>query len=398
MFVHLKMNFSYFILTLLVIKSKCQKKSSTTGGLKWVTFNQWHEMPGGVAENPSVQLSPYGGDICSIDHDGCWQGGTLSIRGMLKVVLLLEAGWKYSNETDGGWHESKDITLRGSDGGTCQVAPLDWESGISSNFGRNEAVKILVNPGRSVKWNLVDWDWEKSKGPLPKSAVYIDEKEHCKNVVTAYTDCYYCRPNKLTPSQRAKDGYVYYYDNGAKYDSNEYKILIEEGIKKYELISLELEESSALEEVKTISKTSDQLNPGRSAVEYEEILSLEVTESSSWSHSINWEVGVSAELGAPGLAKWTFHGKVGGNHGWGTSETFSRTATSTARGEVPPNHGVKITMTGQKTQKEVPYKAQVKITYDDDSTRTVTDSGTWKNVVVTEFKTTHGEPYPLLDF
>ena len=55
----------------------------TTGGLKWVTFNQWNEMPGGVAENPSVRLSTDGGDICSIDHDGCWQGGKLPIGELL---------------------------------------------------------------------------------------------------------------------------------------------------------------------------------------------------------------------------------------------------------------------------------------------------------------------------
>ena len=78
------MNFSFFIsyLSLLVIKSKCQNsdsqnKNSNTGRLKWVTFNQWIEMPGGIEENPSVRLSTYGGDICSIDHDGCWQGGIL---------------------------------------------------------------------------------------------------------------------------------------------------------------------------------------------------------------------------------------------------------------------------------------------------------------------------------
>ena len=81
---HLKMNFSFFIsyLSLLVIKSKCQNsdsqnKNSNTGGLKWVTFNQWIEMPGGIEGNPIVPLSTFGGDICSFKHDGCWQGGIL---------------------------------------------------------------------------------------------------------------------------------------------------------------------------------------------------------------------------------------------------------------------------------------------------------------------------------
>ena len=62
------------------------------------------------------------------------------------------------------------------------------------DFGRNFSVRILVNPGRSVKWDLVDWDWDKGAAP-PKSAVYIDNNEYCKNVVTGYTDCSYCKTN-----------------------------------------------------------------------------------------------------------------------------------------------------------------------------------------------------------
>ena len=74
------MNFSFLVLALLFLKSKCESKNEkpTTGGLKWVTFNQWVEMPGGADENPSVRLSTYGDDICSIDHDGCWQGGKIN--------------------------------------------------------------------------------------------------------------------------------------------------------------------------------------------------------------------------------------------------------------------------------------------------------------------------------
>ena len=93
--VQLEMNFSFLIFTLLVVKSKCQNKNSTTGGLKWVTFNQWHEMPGGVAENPIVRLSTYGDDICSINHDGCWQGGSIFVHGEQFLWNVIWAGWQF---------------------------------------------------------------------------------------------------------------------------------------------------------------------------------------------------------------------------------------------------------------------------------------------------------------
>ena len=84
------MNFSFLVLLLLVVSVKCQNKNSTEGGLKWVTFNQWVEMPGGADENPIVQLSTYGGGICSIDHDGCWQGGRIQHFNGLSFIKTLE--------------------------------------------------------------------------------------------------------------------------------------------------------------------------------------------------------------------------------------------------------------------------------------------------------------------
>ena len=83
------MNFSFLVLVLLVVKSKCQNKNSTEGGLKWVTFNQWHEMPGGVAKNPLVQLSTDGDFICSIDHDGCWQGGKINLKKYFNIGNII---------------------------------------------------------------------------------------------------------------------------------------------------------------------------------------------------------------------------------------------------------------------------------------------------------------------
>ena len=251
------------------------------------------------------------------------------------------------------------------------MAPLDYDYAISSEFGKNKAVRILVNPGGSVKWKLVDWEY--NNGAPPKSAVYIDGQERCKNVVTAYDSysCSICR--NLTPSQRTKDGYVYYiYAKSVRYDSNEYKILVEEGIKKYKIISLELEESVALEDAKAIFSTSEVINNAPTPRDYAESLALDVTQSSTWSHSIHWEVGVGLEIGVVGVAKyaWSINAKGGGNHQWGGSETFSKTSTSTARGQVPAKHGVKITLRATQTQKEVPYKAQVEITYDDGTKRT----------------------------
>lgn len=250
------------------------------------------------------------------------------------------------------------------------MAPLDYGYGIRSDFGRNKTVRILVNPGTSVKWKLLDWDYWKT--PLPKRAVYIDKKEGCRNVVTAYTGCSDCHANKLTPSQRTNDGYggyVYYYDKGTNYDKNEYQILIEDPIKKYEILSLELEESLALKEVKSILSTSEVINNSNASVGYKESIGMDETRSSSWSHSIHWEVGIGVEFG-PMLHKWSINAKIGGNHQWGESETISKKSTSEAEGRVPGNHGVKIKLSSKQTQKDVPYKAKVKITYDDGSTRT----------------------------
>ena len=271
--------------------------------------------------------------------------------------------------------------------GTCHVAPLESKKpvdGLRSGFGRNKTVRILVNPGGSVKWKLVDW--YRNKAPtFPKGAVYIDEQDYCKNVVSAYTDCTGCRANKLTPSQVGKGGYVYYYDseftkkmifnyNPTRYDSNEYKVLIEAGIKKYEIISLEVKESSALKDVKKVSSTTKVINTSSAPVDYEKSVALAITQSSSWDHSIHWEVGTGVEVsvGTPGVASITgsINAKIGGNHQWGGSETYSTTATDTARIQVPGNHGVKIHMMGTQTQKDVPYKAKVRLTYDDDTTRT----------------------------
>ena len=261
------------------------------------------------------------------------------------------------------------------------MAPLDYGYAINSEFGRNKSVKILVNPGGSMKWKLLDWDGWKTM--IPKSAVYIDKKERCKNIVTAYIDCSDCRDDKLIPSQRTNDGgYVYYvYNKKTRYDNNEYQILIESGITKYEILSLELEESLAVEDVKTIvssASTSVVINKSSVPVPYEKSLTLAATQSSSWDHSIHWEVGIGVEVKVVGKIPFfaeaettmSINAKFGHSYGWGGSEESSTSSTDVARGQVPGNHGVKIQMTAKKTQKDVPYKAKVRLTYDDGTTKT----------------------------
>ena len=46
------------------------------------------------------------------------------------------------------------------------------------------------------------------------------------------------------------------------------------------------------------------------------------------------------------------------------------------------------------TQK-VPYEAKVRITYEDGTSRVVTDKGTWKGVYVMRFKSKVGKAYNL---
>ena len=62
---------------------------------------------------------------------------------------------------------------------------------------------------------------------------------------------------------------------------------------------------------------------------------------------------------------------------------------------MPPKSGAKITMTAEVSNENVPYEARVRIVYDDESQRVVTDNGVWKGVSVGRFKTHVGETYPL---
>ena len=52
-------------------------------------------------------------------------------------------------------------------------------------------------------------------------------------------------------------------------------------------------------------------------------------------------------------------------------------------------------MEATTSDQTVPYEAKVRITYDDGSSRVVTDKGTWKGAIVSNFVTKIGEIYKL---
>ena len=86
---------------------------------------------------------------------------------------------------------------------------------------------------------------------------------------------------------------------------------------------------------------------------------------------------------------------VGGSHGWGGSESISVVGSETVVKEIPPRSGAKVTMSAQVSHENVPYEAKVRIVYEDNSHRVVTDRGIWKGVSVGKFTTQIGRTYNL---
>ena len=96
---------------------------------------------------------------------------------------------------------------------------------------------------------------EGGKESFPATAVYGDDSDDCKLLVATYYDSSsdVATDNKLGQgaqgSQVDKDGYVYYgygynyspFEVTWQWDNNEYKLLLEKGVRDYELLDIKLD-------------------------------------------------------------------------------------------------------------------------------------------------------------
>lgn len=399
------------------------KRENGPRGLQWATLEQWDEMPGGRIGNPLVKQWGYRGSGLSGDgyckyfiqteHNGCWQTGCFWVT--------RDGDSEFINKT-------YDLDLKRR----TFIANDGWDCCRRKDRRENLDFRVLVNPGNSVVYTWLEWD--SGKETFPTNAVYGDNSEECKLLVATYYDSNskYARGYKQG-AQVDKDGYVYYgYDSGAlgncpscdflgiltlsriitsneegrtwKWDNNEYKLLLEKGIKAYELIDIKFDFPKASKRAhKTISKKTI-INDGEVEVERQTVISVRVTETSKWDHAISWNAGYSSSatvtlgseaIGTKAEATVGYSIDVGGNHGWGGSSSTEVTHTETITRILPGKSGSEVTMTAITSRQTVPYEAQVRITYDDGTSRVVTDKGKWEGVVVSNFDTNVGDIYKL---
>ena len=253
-----------------------------------------------------------------MEHDGCWQSGCL----LTDKEFNLRANYSL-----------KLSTLIANDGWSCCYF---WRVQLDDSKFR-----LLANPGNSVAYNWLDWD--SSRRPFPRNAVYGDSKEECKLLVATYlfSTSHYATGH-TQGAQVDKDGYVYHREHSFAsnwyWDNNQYKLLVEKGIKAYKLIDINYDFPRANKrERKTISEKT-VINHSNNEVQRRTSISVTVTESSDWHHGISWNVEHSGSftisVGPEALAgsvEQTFGYSIslGGNHGWGGTSATTVTNSET---------------------------------------------------------------------
>jgi hypothetical protein len=110
--------------------------------------------------------------------------------------------------------------------------------------------------------------------------------------------------------------------------------------------------------------------------------------SSYFDHSISWNFGynVQVEVGVGGLGLTAGYSlDLGGEHGWGGSNSQEMTITRERTYPVPPKTRFTVEMNGVQTTCSFDYIATVKLTYSNGRTRIVRDHGTFKGVDFGEY-------------
>ena len=380
-------------------------------GLQWVTIEEWNNMPGGKENNPLIyHWCPPEVKLYDIYHGHGYSpvSGQVSwARSCKHFVQVKDNGcWQTGHEVEwfGGGPDFTNPSIGNKNWGCC--AYVCFFGGICSERDRLKKYmpyRVLVNPGNSVDFTWLDWDYSK---PFPKNAVYGDRT--CELRVATYLDSsnnfgY----GRLQAGQVDKDGYIYYGSTTSgswNYDSNEYKILVENGVKEYELLSIKYNIPESTKVIKQTVKEFTVTNNDNKASTTRTTLSLSETSSSTWSHAITWGLEHSGSfkisVGPAALAgsvekTFGYSINLGGSHGWGGSESISVVGSETVVKEMPPRSEAKVTMSVQVSHENVPYEAKVRIIYADNSHRVVTDRGIWKGVSVGKFTTQIGTTYYL---
>jgi len=372
------------------------------GGLRWVTIEEWDNMPGGKENNPLIyHWCPPGGKVDLITYgfckyfiqvkaNGCWQTG-------YAFGTYTDPYYTYPSIGNNGWGCCAQFCKHG-------FLHLCMDE---KELGKYLPFRVLVNPGNSVDFTWLDWDYSK---PFPKNVVYGDRR--CGLKVATYLDsANYFLYESLQAGQVDKNGYIYYgtlrsRSSSWNYDWNEYKILVEKDIKEYKLLSIKYNIPEATKNIKQSIREFTFINDDIETTTRRTTLSFSETSSSTWSHSITWNTEQSGSfkisVGPQALAgsveqTFGYSIKVGGSHGWGGSLSENVVGSETVVKEMPPKSGAKVTMSVQVSHENVPYEAKVKIVYEDDTHRVVTDKGIWRGVSVGKFRTTTGNTYYLSD-
>ena len=269
-------------------KEVASNKSPDSGptGLKWVTIEQWKNMPGGINGNPAI----IGMDDDSFDvgifgqvfEDGCWQTGQVSDWSRFLSEFLWDK-YLYWQKHRTWPHEFSRITellreiMYGNEGDekfrddfekfAKYLQGIYWTEEefpqgkfltpelhkkyktaptlSAANDGKfwtnveSKRIRILVNPGNSTK--II---WRNGKKPFPEGAVFGDKTCQLRVGLTKDDD-----DSKRRASQVDEDGYVYYFSNDNwQWDNVEtYDLLTESPITKYEILSIKFnKEKSSL--------------------------------------------------------------------------------------------------------------------------------------------------------
>ena len=335
--------------------TKCSKTSNL---LKWVTYKQWENMPGGTTNNPEVRTWKGNASIRQLyDEDsGCWQTGNQNGD---PALGLGELGCEAAN--DGKTFQSKRTWKKG----TCRA---------------------LVNPGNAVKYRWIEGE----KGMrFPANTVCGDSR--CKLRVATYYDSRNLNgvaPIIKNPDGRAQaaqadeNGYVYYFDETWQWDDNEYRLLEIVDVEKVEVIKKTFKKGGT-EDVKTEVLQEDRLVNHHDSVKAElrSTLTFKTDTVVSWNRGISLDFGASWSIeGTAGVVKASqgYSLNLGLQYTEGGSETetvtFSKTVVAK---DIEPNTEVRVVMAGTRTtKKDVPYEFDVKITFKDGTQRIVKDYGT----------------------
>ena len=329
-----------------------------TSGLKWISKEKAKNLPGGFWNKDLVRP----GDnlrrmFCRAEVEGCYYPG--------------EAWWS-AGDNDGGWPFCRIISK-------TKVYP-----------SRSE-FQMLHNPEGAAQYTWLPWPEGTDDLNFPLGVVRSSKEQHCSDLKLArYHDDH-------ETSLVDGDGYVYYQHGPGDnwyWDNNEYDLLVEKTVTKIELLELDYGDIINREERrfegegdKSTSETS-MTNSDSEETELTKELEMSYTNKKSWSHSLEFSVGIGVELEVTSPAKpltggaaarFRFDTSFSSTDGWAGGDEKTRVARLSVTKKVPAKSRIKVKMFMIQTNMDVPYTAKYRLTYQDGSVKTVHDKGVMKN-------------------